>query len=185
MYRSIWSSFWLFLTAFYTFDQLFRPKLSFNWTINGQNTKCWLSRPLSMLGRFWMHFWNLCICHHHGRAVYDGQILSFRRRPLIFKNSGIFLTYTVETSPVYLPWFWMSKMSKICRNFWHIFDYFGSFGFGFAKFSDIWNQGKYTGLVPTIKIPVRSKLGKVEIAEILAKCMVGSFNLGGFKLIKT
>ena len=103
----------------------------------------------------------------------------------IFKNSGIFLTYTVETSPVYLPWFWMSKMSKICRNFWHIFDYFGSFGFGFAKFSDIWNQGKYTGLVPTIKIPVRSKLGKVEKAKISAKCMVGSFNLGGFKLIKT
>ena len=49
-----------------------------------------------------------------------------------------------------------------------IFDYFGSFGFGFgfAKFLDIRNQGKYTGLVSTVEIPVRSKYRESRKAEI-------------------
>ena len=91
---------------------------------------------------------------------------SFRRRPSIFKNSGTLWTFTVECQK--------------CPKYTGIFDICQIFLLRFlvtlAKFLDIQNQGKYTRLVLTVKIPVRLKYRESRKAENFRQTQYLSLN---------
>ena len=80
-------------------------------------------------------------------------------QPSIYKNSGIF--------SIYIP----SNVKNIPEFLTYV-EYFGvsvRFLVSFAKFLDIRNQGKYTGLVSTVESRTMSKYWESRKAEIFCQ----------------
>ena len=142
MYRSIWACFT------HSFYHLKIQKAS-------QNTKSCLSRPLSVLGQFWMHFWNVFIWPE--RLSGSQRTSCIWRRPSIFENSGIFSTFLVIT-----------KITIIFgQGFWTQVS--GKFSVSFAKVSDIRKQGSCTGLVSKSESPKSPKYRENPKSKIFSQ----------------